>query len=246
MTTNPYQPPTTEIRDNVVSGEGGTLQDGIDGNYDFEIMEVLKEAWHKTYGVKWILIAAALIVLLISGTVGFVLTFIMSLFGLGEESIVGTLLSQLILMVVIFPFLAGIMMIGVRRSVELPVSFSMVFGYFGYVVPIIIAALLISILTTIGFILLILPGIYLSMAYFLAIPLIVEKKLGAWEAMEASRKAITHHWFKVFFTYFLMSILYVISIIPLGIGLIWTMPMMVNIGGILYRTIFGVEEALQE
>ncbi len=40
-----------------------------------------------------------------------------------------------------------------------------------------------------------------------------------------------------------MIIILSISIIPLGIGLIWTVPMMFNMNGILYRIMFGVEAA---
>ena len=134
-------------------------------------------------------------------------------------------------------------MMGIRRSVDLPISFNLAFSYFGFAGTIIVAGILITILTMIGYLLLLLPGLYLALGYMLAIPLIVEKKLGAWQAMEASRRAITHHWFKAFFLMLLMGLIVAVSAIPLGLGLIWTYPMMVNVMGILYRDIFGVEEA---
>jgi len=70
--------------------------------------------------------------------------------------------------------------------------------------------------------------------------LIADKKLSAWQAMEASRKAITKHWFKIFALYFVMVVILIISTISLGLGLIWTYPMMISLMGILYREIFGV------
>jgi len=91
-----------------------------------------------------------------------------------------------------------------------------------------------------GMILLLIPGIYLAVAYMLAIPLIVERGLSPWQAMEASRKAITQHWFKVFGLFLLLGLIVSISAIPLGIGLIWTIPLFVMVMGVLYRTIFGV------
>ncbi|RKZ77944.1 MAG: hypothetical protein DRR19_27190 [Candidatus Parabeggiatoa sp. nov. 1] len=247
MTTeNPYQPPTAKLHEDIIAtGEaGGTLTDGIEGNYDFEIMEVIKEAWQKTTGFKGTLLAAGFIIFLVFFALNIALTFIISSLSL-EENIAAVLINQLILTAVIYPFMAGIMMLGVRRAVDLPVSFSMAFGYFGYTVSLVIAALIIMVFTTIGLFLLIIPGLYLSVAYLLTVPLIVEKNMGPWRAMESSRKAITHHWFKVFLTYLIMGIIYIISIIPLGIGLIWTLPMMVNVSGILYRIMFGVEEARQ-
>ena len=73
-------------------------------------------------------------------------------------------------------------------------------------------------------------------------PLITDKGMGVWEAMETSRKAIHKCWFRVFGIYLLMILIYLVSMIPLGIGLIWTMPMIIMVGGILYRRLFGVSE----
>jgi uncharacterized membrane protein len=77
-------------------------------------------------------------------------------------------------------------------------------------------------------------------AYILAIPLVVERKLSPWQALETSRKAITQHWFKVFGLFLVLGVIVLVSAIPLGIGLVWTLPMAIIAIGVLYRTIFGV------
>lgn len=56
--------------------------------------------------------------------------------------------------------------------------------------------------------------------------------------MEASRKIITKQWFKVFGLGICLGIIVAISAIPLGIGLIWTIPLAMLSMGILYQTIF--------
>ena len=150
---------------------------------------------------------------------------------------------QLVMMAVMYPFMAGIVMLGIDRSVDLPLSYKSVFTYFAYTLPLLGVAVLMSILVTIGFILLLIPGIYLSLAYMFAVPLVVEKNLGIWDAMETSRKAVTSHWFKLFFLFFIMMIILIVSALPFGIGLIWTYPMMVAMMGVMYRDIFGVEAA---
>lgn len=91
-----------------------------------------------------------------------------------------------------------------------------------------------------GMILLLIPGIYLAVAYLLAIALVVERGLSPWQALEASRKAITQHWFKVFGLLIVLGLIIIVSAIPLGIGLVWSIPLMVVAMGVLYRTIFGV------
>ncbi|MCK5524572.1 MAG: hypothetical protein KAI83_15685 [Thiomargarita sp.] len=246
MKTDPFLPPATEeIRLVDISAFSGTLQDGIEGNYDFSISDVLKEAWQKTDGVKgtfW----GAFIIAFIGIPVGIIVIIIAISLLLGMPVEIFQLilyLVQIVLYIVLLPFIVGIIMIAVRRSVELPVRFSIIFDYFGYTIPIVIAFFLTNLLMIIGLMALIIPGIYLLIAYLFTLPLIVEKNLGPWEAMEASRKAVTHHWFKVFFTIIIMHIIVIISAIPLGIGLIWTLPMIFNVHGILYRIMFGVEAA---
>ncbi|MNG14005.1 hypothetical protein D3C84_977260 [compost metagenome] len=68
----------------------------------------------------------------------------------------------------------------------------------------------------------------------------VERGLSPWQALEASRKAITQHWFKVFGLCLLLGLITMVSAIPLGIGLVWSIPLFVIAMGVLYRTIFGV------
>ncbi|WP_221896349.1 hypothetical protein [Bathymodiolus japonicus methanotrophic gill symbiont] len=77
--------------------------------------------------------------------------------------------------------------------------------------------------------------------YVFTMPLIIEKNMDFWQAMEASRKAVHQHWFKIFFVYALVGIIYILSLIPLGIGLIWALPFFVVLHGVLYRRIFGID-----
>jgi uncharacterized membrane protein len=250
---NPYQAPRAQVRDHVEAGPaGGTLEDGIAGNYDFEIMEVIKEGWERQSGMKgafWlgaILLYAVMIVLAIgAGLVGAMALGQPA----GEPGAVSAnqaifqIVMQLVMALVMYPMYAGMAMIGINRSVDLPVKGTMVLGYFGFTIGIFFALMLMSVLTMIGFLLLIIPGIYLSIAYSMTMPLIVEKRLGVWAAMEASRRAVSKHWFKVFFVYMLMSLILMVSALPLFIGLIWTLPMMLAAYGVMYRTMFGVEQA---
>ncbi|MCB1616954.1 MAG: DUF975 family protein, partial [Pseudomonadales bacterium] len=132
-------------------------------------------------------------------------------------------------------------MMGLRRSVEAPVHAGLVIGFYHKTLPLFLTTLLMYLMIVIGFICLILPGIYLSIAYSMAMPLVAEKNLGPWEALETSRKAISKRWFTVFGLWLVLGIAVFISMIPLGIGLIWTMPMMMIAYGIVYRNMFGCE-----
>ncbi len=218
----------------------------VAGDYDFSIGEVITESWNKVNGLKGPFWLAAIILFGIVFIGGLALGGIANFIGLVNVANPGfavPILMQIALMAVIYPFIAGVVMLGVRRSVDLPLSYNEIFAYFAYVVPLVVAGILMTICMMLGFILLIIPGIYLSVAYMFTVPLIVEKNLGAWEAMETSRKAVTRHWFKFFLILIVMTVIFIVSAIPLGIGLIWTYPMFIAVMGILYRETFGVAQS---
>jgi hypothetical protein len=44
----------------------------------------------------------------------------------------------------------------------------------------------------------IVPGVYLFVAWLFSLPLVMDKRLEFWSAMEASRRVVTRVWFEVF------------------------------------------------
>lgn len=212
------------------------------GGYDFQVMAIIGEAWAKTTGTKgpvWGGIALACLAVMVFSAVT---TAVSAVLGSGSVASALGAAAQVTVSVAGYPFMAGLMLIAIRRSVNLPVDFKIAFSCFGYILPIVIASLMVAILSFAGFMLLIIPGIYLSVAYLLVVPLIIDKEMGPWQAMETSRKAIQQHWFKVFGLYIVMTGICLLSSIPFGLGLIWTVPMFIMVGGILYREIFGVNQ----
>jgi uncharacterized membrane protein len=145
----------------------------------------------------------------------------------------------------LIPLGVGMVIMGVRRSLSKEISFSQMFEFYPKLVAILLMYIAMTLLTAIGFVLLIIPGIYLMVAYFFAMVLMLDKNMGIWEAMETSRKAVTKHWFKVFGFFIVIGLLMMVSAIPLGIGLIWTMPLSFIGYGVLYRNIFGVSQTAE-
>ncbi|NOQ14093.1 MAG: hypothetical protein GQ583_06390 [Methyloprofundus sp.] len=221
----------------------GSIQEGIAAPYDFQVMDVIKEAWQRTSGLKGSVLGAGALIFVALIAISFASMLVLDLFSAIDEgllSVITTLISG-ILSLLSYPFFAGIIMMGLHRAIDAPVSYKMAFSYFSYTLPIIIASLCISVLVTLGFLLLIIPGIYLSIAYMFTLPLIIDKNMDFWQAMETSRRAASQHWFKLFFTAALMVIIYLVSVIPLGLGLIWSIPMFIALQGVLYRRIFGID-----
>jgi len=226
------------------SGEYGSLERGINGDYRFTIGDVLSEAWQKVSGNKGTVLLAGLLYLAImvalgiaAGVINVLLTVVA-----GDQvgGAIGGLLTQVAQIVVATPLGAGFLMMGVSMAIGASVGAGSILSYYDRILPLALTSILYGIMVALGLLLLILPGIYLSVAYILAIPLVVDKGLSPWQALEASRKAITHRWFAVFCVLFLLCVLFFVGSIPLFIGLVWVGPLYLIAMGILYRNIFGV------
>jgi hypothetical protein len=246
---------------------GGTLERGLSGDYRIGIGATLSEAWRLTRGFKRTCLTGLAALALAVFALWLVVTVIEQRFGnalLDNEMLEG-LVVQLAFVAVIYPFLIGPVMMGVRRAVGLPVSARMAFGYMNVAGAVIVASLLIALLSLIGTVMLILPAVYLTVAYALFVPLIADRRLGPWVAMEVSRRAITKHWFAVAGVLVATGIIVLVSAlpfligaallaklvgfvsaicvsVPLAAGLLWTIPMAIVVVGILYRDVFGVTE----
>lgn len=243
-TANPYAAPASNLQEQPVGGQVLTIEQALARRYDFNIGDLLSESWNLVKGTKGIIIGGFLVFYVVMMIATFILGAVVGIFSALSESmmaaIIGQILVSLLASALSYPFMAGINMVGIRRAAGQPISFNEIFNHFGRIVPLIITALVMMVLVYLGMILLILPGIYLAVAYMLAIPLVVERGLSPWQALEASRKAISQHWFKVFGLFLVLGLITMVSAIPLGIGLVWSIPLFVVAMGVLYRTIFGV------
>jgi uncharacterized membrane protein len=83
-----------------------------------------------------------------------------------------------------------------------------------------------GILSALGMILFILPGIYLAVGYIFAsqIVLFYDPKTEFWEAMEFSRKLVTKNWWSFFGLGIVAGLIAMSGILLLGIGVIITAP----------------------
>ena len=247
--TNPYAAPASTLQASPASDQVPSIEEALSRGYDFSIGDLLTESWQRVKGTKGIIIGGFLVFYAALLAASFVIGGVFGLLGAINDNLGLTVLVQMIVSVLAsalaYPFMAGINMVGIRRAADQPVNFNDIFSHFGRTVPLVITAIVSMLLIYLGMLLLIIPGVYLAIAYMLAIPLVVERGLTPWQAMEASRKAISQHWFKVFGLFLLLGLIGMVSAIPLGIGLVWTIPLFVIAIGVLYRTIFGVLPAPQ-
>ena len=241
---NPYQPPFATVQVPEAPDLGGSIEATLAGQGQLAIGATMGEAWERTNGSKAIIFGGFLltyvVLLALQYLVGLVVpmtpedgTFDVTTFATGWlASLAVTFLS--------YPMFAGVFLAGARHAAGLPIRFEELFSQYQRLPTFMLVSVLQVVLITLGFVLLVLPGLYLSVAYVLAFPLIADRGMGAWEAMETSRKLVTKHWFTVFFLLLLVGVLTGLSAIFLLIPLVWTLPWTILCMGIIYRNLAGI------
>ena len=98
------------------------------------------------------------------------------------------------------------------------------------------------ILVLLGYALCLLPGIYLTVAWYFAIPLVIDRQLDFWPAMQLSRRMVSKHWFIVFAAMLVFGLVATLGIIACGIGMLVTMPIGTIALMYAYETIFAAQK----
>jgi tRNA A-37 threonylcarbamoyl transferase component Bud32 len=83
-----------------------------------------------------------------------------------------------------------------------------------------------------GFLCLILPGIYLLVSWKFTEILVIDKRIKFWPAMALSRKIIARHWGKFFILSLCFLLIDIIGLLCLGVGLFVAVP--INIAALMY------------
>ncbi len=97
------------------------------------------------------------------------------------------------------------------------------------------------------YILLIIPifvvTIYIGVLYVFSQSLIIDRRLGFWQAMEMSRKVVQKQWFSVFGLVIVIGLLNVLGALALIVGLLVTLPVSYLTLAVAYREIFGLQSS---
>jgi hypothetical protein len=106
-------------------------------------------------------------------------------------------------------------------------------------VQLLLAGLVSGILTGVGYLLCVLPGIYLSVVWHMTPALVIDKKLDFWPAMEVGRKVISAHWWQLFGLGLLCILVALLGLLACGVGIFVAMPVILAAGAYAYEDIFG-------
>jgi uncharacterized membrane protein len=138
------------------------------------------------------------------------------------------------------PLLMGNFVVSAKLLQGQTPEFGDFFSGFQFVLPLLLLSLVAGIFIGIGMVLLIIPGVYLIVAYMFSSYLIIDRGLDFWPAMELSRHTVTPRWFNYFVFAFLLLVLNLAGAVALGVGLLVTLPLSFCIMTVAYSKIFGM------
>lgn len=221
------------------------------------ITDTLKEGWHAVDGAKGTIWAAILVSFLITLGLGIVASIFERI-----NASAGMLLRPLIQFVA-FLMQMGMLYIGIKRARGEPINYKLVFYAFdGNIMIRLIGVYLLQILFVLIPIILFLvamalpsfanfPGVTIVaiivaaiavIAFFiiyirmtLSMGFVLDKLSSPMLAIKQSFEATRNSVWQLIGLVLLQTIIIIISAIPLGIGLIWTLPLCVIIYGMIYK-----------
>jgi serine/threonine protein kinase/capsular polysaccharide biosynthesis protein len=142
-----------------------------------------------------------------------------------DTSVLGILLGG--------PLLGGLYLYFLKKirgeKVRVETAFS---GFSHSLLHLILASFVTGVLTMLGFLCLILPGIFLCVSWFFTLPLVIDKRLDFWPAMRLSLRTICKHWWK-FLAFLLVLVLFnVCGVLLCLVGVFITLP--VSFAALMY------------
>ena len=118
-------------------------------------------------------------------------------------------------------------------------EFGDAFSGFGNFLELFLVGLVVNLLTAVGFALLIVPGIFLAVAWLFAVPLVADRKLDFWTAMEVSRLVICAHWLDFFLLALLSLLVCLVGVIVFCLGFYIALPIAIGAIAYAYEDVFA-------
>lgn len=193
-------------------------------DYRVDIGDWFSRAWRLLQEEFWLLVGATAVILVLS-------------FGVASVPVIGTV-ANLLLGFVLWGSLDWLFLKRVRgQMADMSDAFA---GFSLAFVPLMLGGLVIQVLTAVGFLLCILPGIYLFVIWWVFVPLlIIDKRLDFWPAMELSRKVVNQHWWQIALLVLVVLAVGMGGLVLFGVGIFVTLPLTIGATVYAYEEIFG-------
>lgn len=178
-----------------------------ENEYSFHFEKYLSEGWNLFRKAPLLL---ALYTLIFLGVIT-LLNFI---------PLIGAIVSAIVIPILIGGFYVGIKKLDDANSVEIGDFFESSDNWLQLFVFGVVSGLLVSL----GYLLLVLPGIWFSVAILFGYPLVVFAKIEFWDSIKISANIINKKWFNFFGLVIVLILINIVGTIPVGLGLFITIP----------------------
>ena len=186
--------------------------------------EIISEAWELVKPNIWILIAGAL-VLGIAQSVA-------------QQVFVGIVING--------PLAAGMNIAALLLITHRELKFDYFFVGFKRFLPLFLLYMVSGLFIVLGCFLLILPGLYLAIAFVWATYLVIDRQEDFWPAMMNSMKVVNSSFGTTFVLLLALAGLNILGMLACGVGVLVTGPISIVTLGVAYKRIFGITGGVNE
>ncbi len=215
-------PPTVSAAPSAAINPEALAAEILARDYQVNIGDCIRRAWELFKSDFWLLLGACVVAMLIAGGGGI------------------PYLGALISLVVGGPMSGGLYLFLLKKIRKQPAEFGDIFlGFSTAFVPLMLGYIVSGLLSGIGVLFCIIPGVYLGVAWMFTLALIIDKKLDFWPAMELSRKVVTRHWWQLFGLVLVLGLLTFVGFLACCVGVFVTGTLASIAFMYAYEDIFG-------
>ena len=196
----------------VSPGGDGWMRTILERDYQVSIGDCFSRGWDLVIRHFWLLVGASFVTGLIQGAVPFLASVCVG----------------------------GMFLLCLKLIRGQPAEFGDAFSGFTLAfLQLFLAGIVIAVLVSVGLLFCLLPGIYLAVAWKFAVPLVVDKKMEFWPAMELSRKVVSKHWWTMLGLLLVGALVVVLGFIACFVGVFVAIPVVLAAMAYAYEDIFG-------
>jgi serine/threonine protein kinase len=142
------------------------------------------------------------------------------------------------------PLMGGLYLFFLKKIRGQPARVETAFaGFSSCFLQLFLASFVSHVLLGLGFICLVLPFIYLLVAWIFTLPLVIDKRLEFWPAMRLSRKTVSKHWWKFLGFGMVLVLFNLVGVLLLCVGVFLTFPISLAALMYAYEDIFATAQA---
>jgi len=210
-------------------------------DYALNIRDCLRRGWELVKGEFWPIVGVTALVLALLWAA----SSSEPIFSYHREGFHAT--TSLLGILLGGPLMGGLYLFFLRKIRGQPARVETAFaGFSSCFVQLFLASFVSHVLLGIGFICLVLPFIYLLVALIFTLPLVIDKRLEFWPAIQLSRKVVSKHWWKFLGFGIVLVLFNLLGVLLLCVGVFLTFPISLAALMYAYEDIFATAESQAE